>query len=373
MRSIVVAGHVCLDLSPQLPAVPRLAPGALVSVGALTVSVGGSVANTGSALAGLGARVLPSAAVGDDVLAGLLVSQLESAGFDVRGLRRERLSTTSYSLVLEAPGSDRTFWHHTGANDEFDGSEVEWGDSAVLHIGYPSLLPRLLEDGGSPLVALLARARGAGVTTSVDLAVVDPASAVGRLDWDGVLRRVAAETDVMSPSLDDLTSALGIHASYSPALVNRLAERLLADGVGLVAISAGVHGTLVRTADESRLRSGGRALETVAAQWADRTLVVPAVPVAAPVTTRGAGDASTAGLLYGLLVGCSLEDAATLAAATAASVVMGVHPGPACVTAIDARLAGLFGFSSPVRGQMDGQSSAAEVDHGDKGSGAVVA
>lgn len=312
-------------------------------MGALTVSVGGSVANTGRALAGLGARVLPSAAVGDDVLAGLLVSQLELAGFDVCGLTRKRRGTTSYSLVVETPGADRTFWHHTGANDDFDGSEVEWGDADVLHLGYPSLLPRLLEHCAEPLVALLARARVAGVTTSVDLAVVDPVSAVGGLDWDAMLCRVAAEADVISPSLDDLTSALGIPEGYSAALVGRLAERLIEDGAGVVAISAGGHGTLVRTASETRLRAGGRALAAVAAQWADRTLVVPAVTVASPVTTTGAGDASTAGLLYGLLVGCSLDDAARLATATAASVVMGRQPGPASVTEIDGRLTRVFG------------------------------
>ena len=50
---------------------------------------------------------------------------------------------------------------------------------------------------------------------------------------------------------------------------------------------------------------------------------VPPVWVKTPVTTNGAGDASTAGLLYGIAAGAGPEGAARLAAACSAALVSG--------------------------------------------------
>src|SRR5205823_1161954 len=107
-------------------------------------------------------------------------------------------------LVLEPPGIDRSFWHHVGANAECDGTAFELTGVELLHVGYPSLLPAMTADGGEPLVALFARARAAGITTSLDLAVVDPASPAARLDWSALLRRVLPLVDVLSPSVADV-------------------------------------------------------------------------------------------------------------------------------------------------------------------------
>src|SRR5262249_5778462 len=71
----IVAGHVCLDLTPRFPdAGPfdfaaRVRPGALVEVGELAFTAGGAVANTGLALARLGVETGLVARVGDDPLA----------------------------------------------------------------------------------------------------------------------------------------------------------------------------------------------------------------------------------------------------------------------------------------------------------------
>ena len=44
---------------------------------------------------------------------------------------------------------------------------------------------------------------------------------VAELDWRGILAMMAGKTDVFSPSLDDLTSALRIDEPFSLALVGR--------------------------------------------------------------------------------------------------------------------------------------------------------
>jgi sugar/nucleoside kinase (ribokinase family) len=291
--------------------------------GPLSISLGGAVANTGTALTNLGIKTVPYGTVGDDELGRLLLAKLSQEGFRDPHLAVSEKLATSYSLVVEHSGTDRTFWHHTGANAEFDGASVSANGHGVLHVGYPPLLPGLLENSGSPLQELFTRARAEGVTTSLDLAVVDPHSAVGELDWGAIYSSVFSHSDIVTPSLDDLTSALRIEEPYSPALVQRLADQLIVDGVAIAVISAGEHGLYLKTASAERLRSGGKVLEPLAEMWADRTLMIAPLPVPHPVTTTGTGDASTAGLLYGLCAGATPEQALSLSVACSAAVMDG--------------------------------------------------
>ena len=339
MHAIAVAGHLCLDLTPRLPGVVNMEPGALTDVGALKVELGGSVANTGGALTHLGVDVTPYATVGDDELAELLLTKLGNEGFTSPQLSVSAGRGTSYSLVVEQPGVDRVFWHHTGANDDFDGASVDVDHFPLLHVGYPPLLPGLVVDGGTKLRELFARAKANGVTTSLDLAVVDRHSTVGQLDWDEIYSSVFAHCDIATPSFDDLTSAWGIDDGYSPQLVDQLADRMLGEGVAIAAISAGEHGLHLRTASRERLAAGGPVLQGLGSEWADRSLTLAPRPVDQPVTTTGTGDASTAGLLFGLLQSASPEQAADLAVTCAALVMAGKHPSPANVSSLSASLA----------------------------------
>ncbi|MFC0680095.1 carbohydrate kinase family protein [Lysobacter korlensis] len=341
MYSIAVAGHICVDLTPELHAGGEPAPGQLVEVGPLSIRVGGSVANTGLVLADLGAEVTPYTTIGADGLGALLTGELQGRGLDTSHVVVSPEGATSYSVVVERPGQDRTFWHHTGANILFDGADVDSGSSDILHVGYPPLLPALVAGGGAPLAGLLARSHAAGGTTSVDLSVVDPDSAAGAADWDAILNAMCAHTDVLSPSLDDLTSALRIEEGFSVALVDRLAARFLTAGVAVVAISAGPHGLFIRTGTAARFRSSGRALAGVA-HWAERSLDVPPVAVDDVVTTNGAGDAASAGLLFAIAIGASLEEAGRISAACSAAVIQGRRATPATIATLTPGLGGLL-------------------------------
>ena len=346
MPSIAVAGHLCLDISPQLSEHARVEPGALFDIGSLSVTLGGSVANTGRALANLGIEVVPYATVGDDELGSLLLAKLAAEGFTSPQLSTSPSLATSYSLVIEQSGQDRTFWHHTGANAHFDGSAVGTDNHSLLHVGYPPLLPGLLPDNGKNLRDLFARARQAGLTTSVDLAVVDRQSAIGQLDWNAILASIFSVTDIATPSLDDLTSALGIDEPYSAELVDALADKMLSQGVAVVAISAGSHGLRLKTASRDRLLAGGPILAPLADSWADIALTVEPVAVEQSVTTTGAGDASTAGLLYGLIQGASPDEAMALAASFSAVVISGHTITPDNVIKRDSRVSSVFRSSS---------------------------
>ncbi|MHA7984294.1 PfkB family carbohydrate kinase [Rathayibacter sp. CAU 1779] len=339
MHRIALAGHLCVDLTPTFAQPLLFDPGALHEVGPLRTGLGGCVANTGRALGALGMMSDIHATVGDDEL-GALARALISAtpGLEGRPSIADGVGT-SYSIVLEGDGRDRTFWHHVGANAVFDGTALDFGDADILHIGYPSLLPALLDDQADALVRLLSAARDHGITTSLDLAVVDPRTPAANIEWQAVLRRIAPLVDVLTPSIDDLTSALQLPAAIDSTGVERLADVLVDQGAGVVAISRGSSGMIVRTAGEDRLHRGGRAFEGKAATWADKRFTVPARLHGIPVTTNGAGDASSAGFLFALASDhASAEQAAALAGACAAAILTGDEPTPERVLELDPSL-----------------------------------
>jgi sugar/nucleoside kinase (ribokinase family) len=319
MRSVVVAGHVCLDFIPKIPSGAATEPGELLEVGPLAVSAGGCVANTGGDLAALGADVQVVGDAGDDELGALLVALLRARGAGTDQVRLRAGRSTSYSLVFEPGGQDRSFWHHVGANAEFDGSAVDLAGAGLLHVGYPSLLPALIVDGGRPLEALLGRARAAGLTTSLDLAVIDPASPAAREDWPALLRRVLPLVDVLSPSIDDVRTALHLDAGTGPAELRDTARMLLGLGPAIVMLTAGAAGMQLSTAGAARLRTAG-----VGEAWSGQEHFTPPPPVEVR-TTLAAGDAATAGLLYGLLAGLGAREALELAARTAAERISGTR------------------------------------------------
>jgi sugar/nucleoside kinase (ribokinase family) len=320
MREAVVAGHLCVDLLPELAALPSTGPGELAEVGPLRLSAGGCVANTGGDLAALGATVTVVGDVGDDELGAVLVHLLADRGTRTDQVRRLAGHSTSYSIVLQPPGRDRSFWHHVGANAAFDGSAVELDGAGLLHVGYPSLLPALMACDGDPFVALLTRARTAGVTTSLDLAVLDPDSPAVALDWPRLLARILPLVDVMTPSADDVRTALRL----KPESLDETAARLLGLGAAVAMVTGGPHGLALRTAEAGRLEDAGAlfADEQRRRAWADRVEFTPA-PKVEVRTTLGAGDAATAGLLYGVLADLDPGASLRLAAETAAARVAG--------------------------------------------------
>ena len=324
---VVVAGHLCIDLVPALDKQPGLAEGGLYRVGPLAARCGGCVYTTGSALARAGWDVSLAAAVGQDDLGGVLVGLLHRQGLDTAAFTPVAAST-SYSIVLQAPGRDRTFWHHTGANDAFDGRRLDLDGVDLLHVGYPSLLPGLCVDDGEPLVELFSRARAAGCTTSLDLAVVD-LDEPGRVErWSRLLERVLPHTDVLTPSVDDLTSALGWALAPGTEGLADAAERLLAAGVAVALVTGGTAGLQVATASPERLARTGRLGPSLRDHASIRHRE-PAVPVERVSGTTGAGDVATAGFLDGLLRGLGPVAAAGRAAAAAARHVAGTDPEPA--------------------------------------------
>jgi sugar/nucleoside kinase (ribokinase family) len=322
---VLVAGHICLDLHPTLAELPVLDPGHLVEVGPLELAPGGCVANTGGDLVALGVPVSVAADVGEDILGRILADLLRERGLDAAGLSR-RSSTTSYSVVVQAPGVDRIFWHHVGANCDFDGQDLSFGTERVLHVGYPSLLPALVARDGAPLRDLLVRARANGLATSVDFAVVDAPTPASRSRWAAILATCLPLMDVLTPSIDDLDSMTGLTDEAGDPLA--AARELVRGGAAIALVTAGQRGVALATADSDRFARAGEVVASLGTDWHSCAVRMSPVAVASFVTTTGAGDAATAGFLAALLARCTPEAAMQRAVAAAAAKIAGSALAP---------------------------------------------
>jgi sugar/nucleoside kinase (ribokinase family) len=300
MTTIQVVGHLCVDLRPSLGSTGIAAPGELAVVGPMAITVGGAVGNCGRVLTGLGVDVALSACIGDDELGAMARRILSAEGHDVDLAVAPGLAT-SYSVVVEPKGVDRSFWHHSGANEAFVG-DCAVTATRLLHFGYPSLTPSMCAEGGAPIVRLFNRAHSQGIATSLDLSFVADNSPLRDLDWSALLRTAVAATDVFCPSWDDLVNCLGLPADADGVYVAEWAERFLEWGAGMALITSGARGSCLAVAGKDRLRAfAGCGLDT--AEWGGTRTWQEPQALDQVTTTNGAGDAYKAAFLSSLVAG----------------------------------------------------------------------
>ena len=352
MKKVISAGHICLDITPVFPAekqVDRLSslliPGKLIQTEAAAVHTGGSVANTGLALKILGCDVTLMGKVGNDAFGMMIRHILKRYG--AGGLLTDPESSTSYTVVLAVPGLDRIFLHNPGANDTFAGKDIPddaLEDAALFHFGYPPLMQRTWENGGTELTAMFRRMKEKGIATSLDLAAVDPGSPAGRADWEAILSGVLPWVDFFVPSFEelcwmldrekynrlseegrDMTEGLNMEEEALP-----LAEKLLSMGCRIVMIKCGTSGMLLRTAGRKAVAGIGSRLELDAERWCDQLVLQPCFKADVVRSATGAGDTSIAAFLAAVLEGKG----------PAACIALAAAEGACCVTAYDA-LSGL--------------------------------
>ena len=283
--SIVTLGAHVLDTIVQpVDEIPE-GQGSLL-VDEIVMSAAGPAGGTALVLNKLGARVVTSGAVGDDVAGRVLVGLLGDAGIDVSNLRTDELPTSASVLPIRSDGS-RPALHVVGAN-ALAADVVPWDALAAadhVHVGAPELL------GPENVIEILEYARRHGATTSLDFLIGgDPA-------FYALIEPLLAHTDYVLPNAEQAIGWTG--ADDLPAA----ARALHAAGAAVVACTNG--------GDDIVVVDGGD-LE-----------FVPIVP-AEPVDTSGGGDAFSAGFVFAKLRGWSSRDAARFGSATAAQVVAGV-------------------------------------------------
>lgn len=322
MQRAIVAGHICLDIIPEIDHPFTLLPGRLFEVGPALLATGGAVSNTGVAMHILGVPTTLMGKIGRDAFGDAIRTVLRRYGPDLdRGLIEAAGAVTSYSSVINIPGSDRIFLHCPGANHAFAAADVtpeRLAGAALFHLGYPPIMGRMYRDGGVELETIYRTARTAGLTTSLDMVVPDPSGPSGQAPWLDIFQRVLPNLDIFLPSADELLYVLdrgqfGGGDRLGAAELSALGTRMLAMGVAIAGVKLGARGLYLRTADAARLRRMGAAKPAELGAWANRELWVPVFKIPKFVGATGAGDATIAGFLAALLRGCGLEEAGRFA------------------------------------------------------------
>ncbi|SDD54192.1 Sugar or nucleoside kinase, ribokinase family [Paenibacillus sp. CF095] len=348
-KKIVVAGHICLDITPKFPANPNsnlseiLLPGKLVQMRDADVHTGGVVANTGLALNLFGADVNLIGKIGQDEF-GKLILNILSSHMDTQHMLVANDTNTSYTIVLSPPGMDRTFLHNPGANDTFTFEDLTMEairEATLFHFGYPPLMKRMYENDGEQLIRMFKTVKSLGVATSLDMAAVDPHSQAGTADWETILRRVLPYVDIFVPSVEelcfmidreryrdwqqraggrDIIEILSITGDVKP-----LADKLLEMGAQVMLLKCGALGLYYRAARQDIFIEISIP-DLCVPQWAELERFEESYIPDRVVSATGAGDTSIAAFLYAMLHGYSLKQSLQLAAATGASCVTAFDP-----------------------------------------------
>lgn len=318
----VVAGHVCLDIIPQMPSSDkpaRLVPGGLIEIGEAVLSAGGPVSNTGCCLHRLGVKTRLIGKVGDDAFGRIILDRITAQDSDLaRYMLVAPSEVSSYSIVISTADVDRSFLHCAGANHAFKADDVPYdllAEARIFHFGYPPVMERMYADDGAELETMFRRAKETGVITSLDMAMPDPNGPSGRVNWRRVLARTLPYVDIFLPSLDELLfmlrRAVPVPPTPADSIISDVAGEMLGLGARMVVLKLGSRGLYVRSGD-----LGVDALP--GAGWRNRELWAPCFEPQSLVGTTGAGDATIAGFLAGILHGQTVEQAITSAVAVGA-------------------------------------------------------
>lgn len=356
-KKAVVAGHICVDITPAIPGekVSHLSeiviPGKIIPAGDISISTGGAVANTGLAMKIFGTDVTLMGKVGRDDFAEIIMGLLRKYGYEGKLLVSDE-NSTSYSIILAIPGVDRIIFHNPGANDAFYLKDMDldkiW-EADLFHFGYPPIMRSIFENDGAELIRIFKMVSGMGVLTSLDMAMVQEDSEAGRADWNQILREVLPYTDFFVPSIEELllmTEREKYHEILAKSTdgdivnvisleedVRPLAEKCIEMGAKCVLIKCGAPGLYYKTAAAGLSEKLTKKQGFDCQDWDDKEGFEASYVPTKVRSGLGAGDTTIGAFLSAVLQGYPLRRCLQLATATGAS----------CVEAYDA-LSGLRSF-----------------------------
>ncbi len=292
-HDVSVCGTYILDIV-GVPVSDIPPGGGRLLIDEIRLCVAGTAGGTAVPCGRLGLRTLAVGAVGSDEKADWVIGALEKDGIDTSGMERVPGRPTSATMLPIRPDGSRPALHARGASAYWrisPAAQTRACEGRIVHLGG---VGSLLAMDGEPTRALLADAKAAGRTTTLDLIAA-------RAETLSLLEPLLPHVDFFMPSIEETAIIAGTN---DPAAC---AEFFIARGAGACAISMGEKGSYVRTHD-------GEAF------------TVPAFKIDVR-DTSGCGDAYSGGFIAGLVKNMELRECARLATATAALVATGVGSG----------------------------------------------
>jgi sugar/nucleoside kinase (ribokinase family) len=256
-------------------------------------ATGGSAANAIYNAARLGLRATFLGKLGNDPLARIYRNAFQTAGVDTSRFKQGTLANAR-CLALVTPDAQRTMRTCLGAAMTLAPDEIGVGDfqdCRHAHIEGYLVFNQALAD------TVLAAARAAGCTTSLDLSSFEVVNASRAWLFSQFRRGI----DIVFANEDEIRALFPDETADYATLARKLAEL----GV-LAAVKVGKDGAWIASNGELHR--------------------IPPVAVADVIDTNGAGDAWAAGFLFGHLRGWPLPSCGALASLLGAETVM--HMGP---------------------------------------------
>lgn len=262
-------------------------------MGPATEMSGGSVANTVAGFANLGGSAAYIGRVKADQLGEIFVHDMRSLGVDIRLQPAADGAPTARCHVLISPDGQRTMQTYLGACTELGEADV-----TETTVGKPGVI--LLEgyvwdiaEGPALAAAAIKIAKANG--SSVALSLSD--SFCVERHRDAFHAAVRNGVDIVVADEDEVNALLQTESFEDTT-------RKLADYDNLFAMTRSEKGSVIMHKGE--------------------TVIQPATPVETIIDTTGAGDAYTAGFLYGLTSDESLQECAKLGTYCATNVIQQV-------------------------------------------------
>lgn len=244
--------------------------------------------------------------LGDDADGHFLTKICDELGIERRALEiRSSVKTARTIAMSSIPTGKRTFFYSAGAHDVQTPDDFDFSTTSarIAHLGLPGLHKKLdagWKNDASGWVAILKKARAAGLKTNIELVSVAPE----------VIRAAALP---MLPWLDTLI----VNDFEAGALVNiETVKNGVADASACRAAAERLMETTRLSLVAIHFPKGGVAMARDGLVVEQPSVNVPQSEIAG---SNGAGDCFAAGMLFGHHEGWSLQQSLRLAHASSAS------------------------------------------------------
>ncbi|MBQ5324528.1 MAG: carbohydrate kinase family protein [Oscillospiraceae bacterium] len=291
MKKVACVGILVADvMTKPVDSIPE--KGLLSQVDAIEIYSGGNAMTAAINMRKMGVESAIVGKVGEDMFGTFLEQKMQEQGVNTKGLKRDKNTQTSASIVLSASDGERSFLHCVGTNATFSIDDVDW--DVISGCDYVFVTGTYLMNtfDGQQTADFLKKCQEMGKTTLLDVCW----DAKDR--WASVLDCAMPYIDIFMPSIDE---AVKLSGETEP---EKIADVFFSKGVKKVVIKLGKHGAYLREEKDAK------------------SVIIPTYSKIKAVDTTGAGDSFCSGFITGLVKGLSFEECGLFANAVGTHCVM---------------------------------------------------